>query len=753
MPPRHATLPARPPQAGSADDARTARRCSVLLPLPLDGAYDYLAAGDAPLPPGTFVSVPLGRRVVPGVVWDAAEGEGVATERLRRIDGVLDAPPLRGELRRFIDWVASYTMTPPGAVLRMAMSVSEALTPPRPVVACALAEAGAAALRGDGAADRRLTPSRWRVLQAIAGGPPLPLAELARAAGCGVGVVRGLLEAGLLSTVAMPARTSPQPPDWRRAGPLLAPEQAAAARDLQDKVRSGGFSVTVLDGVTGSGKTEVYFAAVAEALARGVQVLVLLPEIALGAQFLGRFIARFGAAPSEWHSDLTHAERRHAWRDVAEGRARVVVGARSALFLPFAELGLVIVDEEHDASFKQEEGVIYHARDMAVVRGSLARIPVVLVSATPALETMVNVEQQRYHRLRLPGRHAGAALPAVRTIDLRRHPPERQRFLAPPLVAAIEETLAAGEQALLFLNRRGYAPLTLCRACGHRMECPNCTAWLIEHRFHGRLQCHHCGHAEALPRHCPACAAPGAFAACGPGVERLAEEVAARFPAARRAVMASDTLTGPRAAAMMVRAMAAHEIDILIGTQIVAKGHHFPMLTLVGVVDADLGLAGGDLRAAERTFQLLHQVAGRAGRAARPGVVHLQTFIPDHPVIRALVSGERDRFLAEEAAAREKYAMPPFGRLAALIISGPDGDTADAVAAAFARAAPQMPGIDVLGPAPAPLAILRSRHRRRFLVKARRNIAPQPVLRAWLARVKLPSTVRVQIDIDPYSFL
>jgi primosomal protein N' (replication factor Y) len=750
MPRRHATLAAGegPPQGPA--EVPSAARCSILLPLPLAGAYDYAAPGSVP-PPGTFVTVPLGGRTVPGVVWDGAAGEGVAAERLRPIAALLDVPPMPEELRRFVDWVAAYTMTPPGAVLRMAMSVPAALAPPRPARGCVPTPAGEAAL-GAESGEPKLTAARRRVLSLATEGPPRPAAELARAAGCGAGIVRGLLDAGLLRLVALAAPSVPAP-DWRRPGPPLSADQEAAAAALADQARAGGFGVTLLDGVTGSGKTEVYFAAVAAALAAGRQALVLLPEIALSAQLLGRFAARFGAPPVAWHSDLTPAERRFAWRAVAEGRARVVVGARSALFLPFSELGLIIVDEEHDPSYKQEDGVVYHARDMAVVRGSLAKIPVVLVSATPSLETIVNVEQGRYRCRHLPDRHAGAAMPRIAAIDLRRDRPERQRFLAPSLVAAMTETLAAGEQTLLFLNRRGYAPLTLCRACGHRMQCPNCTAWLIEHRFLGTLQCHHCGHAEPLPRHCPSCAAPGAFAACGPGVERLAEEVALRFPEARCAVMASDTLTGPRAAARVIAAVTAHEIDILIGTQVVAKGHHFPMLTLVGVVDADLGLAGGDLRAAERTYQLLHQVAGRAGRAERPGTVYLQTFDPDHPVMRALQSGERDRFLAEEAAARRRRGMPPFGRLAALIVAAEDAETADAVASAFARSAPQMPGLDVLGPAPAPLAVLRSRHRRRFLVRADRALMLQPVLRAWLQRVKVPSSARIQVDIDPYSFL
>ena len=454
-----------------------------------------------------------------------------------------------------------------------------------------------------------------------------------------------------------------------------------AARRLVDAVAAGGFKVTVLDGVTGSGKTETYFAALAAALAAGRQVLVLLPEIALGAQWLERFRERFGALPAQWHSDIGASERRDTWRAVITGRARVVVGARSALFLPFPELGLIVVDEEHDHSYKQEDGVIYQARDMAVLRASLAQIPIVLVSATPSLETVVNVARGRYQRVALPRRHAAAELPAVRLVDMRGERIESGRFLSPPLVAELAATFEAGEQALLFLNRRGYAPLTLCRACGHRFQCPSCTAWLVEHRFTGRLLCHHCGHAEAVPACCPECLAAGALVPCGPGVERLLEEVTARFPTARAALMVSDLLSGPRAAAELAQAMTEQRYDVLIGTQIVAKGHHFPMLTLVGVVDADLGLTGGDLRAAERTYQLLHQVAGRAGRAEHKGRVLIQTYMPDQPVMQALAAGDRDRFLAAEAAAR-RAGLPPFGRLAALIVSAGDAETADFAARA-----------------------------------------------------------------------
>jgi primosomal protein N' (replication factor Y) len=387
---------------------------------------------------------------------------------------------------------------------------------------------------------------------------------------------------------------------------------------------------------------------------------------------------------------------------------------------------------------------------MAVVRGRLAAIPVVLASATPSLETLRNAQAGRYRRLHLPERHGGAALPRIEAVDMRADAPPRGRWLSPPLANALADTLERGEQALLFLNRRGYAPLTLCRACGHRLECPNCSAWLVEHRLSRELRCHHCDHRAAVPAACPACAAAESLVACGPGIERLAEEVAARFPACRLAVMASDTVHGPGAAADLVAAVLERRIDVLVGTQMVTKGHHFPHLTLVGVVDADLGLAGGDLRAAERTYQLLFQVAGRAGRAERPGRALLQTYAPRHPVIEALVAGDRDAFVACELAARRTGGMPPFGRLAAVIVSGADAEAARGCAALLGRTAPRGDGVTVLGPAPAPLALIRGRHRFRLLVKGTRPL--QPLLVRWLAAVRPGRGVRVRVDVDPYSF-
>ena len=730
-------------------------RVSVLLPLPLSGVYDYRVLPGMTVTVGDYVIVPLGGRQVNGVVWGPPSLE-IDDKKFKDIIGLLDLPRMPDALRRFVDWVASYTLTPPGTVLRMTMSVPSALDAPRATTAYFSVPDSD---RPKTDSRIRITAARERVLSSLSTTEPRSASSLARIAGVSPAVVRSMADVGLLRAVSVIQKIRLPQPDWRKTGPRLSDPQSDAAAALVDSVRlsvakpEDGFAVKLLDGVTGSGKTEVYFEAIAATLAAGRQALVLLPEIALTAQWLKRFTARFDAPPFEWHSDLTGAERRHGWRAAISGEASVVVGARSALFLPFPSLGLIIVDEEHDSSFKQEDGVIYNARDMSVVRARMGEFPIVLSSATPSLETMINTETGRYDRLILPERHGGASLPAIGLVDMRDEVLDRQSWLSPTLQQAIVDTLSAGEQVMLFLNRRGYAPLTLCRTCGHRLECPNCTAWLVEHRLEGRLQCHHCGLSIRLPEACSKCDAVASFAACGPGVERLAEEVMLRFPNARFEIMASDTVQSPAAAGALVQRMQAREIDILIGTQIMAKGHHFPLLTLVGVVDADLGLAGGDLRAAERTYQILHQVSGRAGRAERPGRVLLQSYRPDHAVMEALVSGDRDRFMSAEAASRERHHMPPFGRLAALIVSGPNMGAVDDVARALGRARPTGEGITVLGPASAPLSILRGRHRRRLLVKATRDINVQALLRSWLARVRLPGSVRVQTDVDPYSFL
>jgi primosomal protein N' (replication factor Y) len=651
-------------------------------------------------------------------------------------------PPLAPALRRLVDWTADYYLAGHAAVLRMVLASGAALDSPATITE----------YRATGTRPPRMTPQRTQALDRLAGAQGL-VRELALKAGVSDAVVRGLIAAGAFEAVAVDPERPFDRPDPDHAPPLLNPDQAAAAAALVDAVRARGFAPFALDGVTGSGKTETYLEAVAEAGRTGRQALVLLPEIALTQPFLARFAARFGCDAVAWHSGMRSTERRRAWRAIAKGTAAVTVGARSALFLPYADLGLIVVDEAHETSFKQEDGVRYHARDVAVVRAREEDIPVILASATPAIETHHMAEIGRYRRLALPARHGGAAMPDMVAVDLTRDPPPRGRWLAPSLVAALEETVARGEQALLFLNRRGYAPLTLCRTCGHRIKCPHCTSWMVEHRLMRRLACHHCGHVEKVPEACPKCADADSLVACGPGVERLADEVAALLPQARSVVATSDTLWSPARAAEFVARVEAKAVDIVIGTQLVTKGYHFPDLTLVGVVDADLGLEGGDLRAAERTFQQIVQVAGRAGRADKPGRVLVQTRSPEAPVIAALIAGDQAGFYAAETDSRARAGAPPFGRFAAIIVSGEDEREAIEAARLIGATAPQQDGMIVFGPAPAPLAMLRGRHRHRLLVHARRDADVQGAIRAWLAPLAFPRDVRVGVDIDPYSFL
>lgn len=723
-------------------------RVRVLLPLPLKGVLDYrMPPGEAKPLPGTYVQVPLSGRSAVGVVWDEDKhvgGKQLPLEKLKSVEKIIALPLMANDLRQFIDWVAAYTLSSAGAVLRMALSSPAALAdvPVRTHY-----------IKSEVPEGLRMTPARQSVLDAV-GDEPQTGPQLAEKAGVSAAVVSGLAKTGALQPVEVSVDRPFGLPDVSIEGPFLSGEQQTASQAIRDCVWEGGFKPFLLDGITGSGKTEVYFEGLIEALKEdSVQVLVLVPEIALTSQWLTRFEARFGTKPVVWHSDIGIAARRRAWRAVASGQARVVVGARSALFLPFKKLGFITVDEEHDPSFKQEEGVMYHARDMAIVRAKLVNCPIVLASATPSLETLVNADSGKYEKLVLRERFGAAILPTMKAIDLRADAPSVGQWLAPPLVAAMKQTIASGEQVMLFLNRRGYAPLTLCRTCGHRIECPSCSTWLVEHRFRKELQCHQCGFVRPSPQLCPECESEDSLVACGPGVERLFEEVSSEFGDARIAVMTSDTMTNPRLTAEMVGQIANGELDIVIGTQIVTKGYHFPNLTLVGVIDADLGLRGGDLRAGERTYQQLVQVAGRAGRAEKPGTVYLQTYEPEHPVVRALLSGDGEAFMKAEQDARQRYNMPPFGQLTSVILSGVDMAAVMDQGRLLATSAPSVKGVAFMGPAPAPLARVRGLHRVRLLVHGDKRGGLQPIVRNWVRSTRQIKGVKIKIDIDPYSFL
>ncbi|NBN79512.1 primosomal protein N' [Microvirga tunisiensis] len=728
------------------DDLPEAREtiASVLVPVAVPEPYTYRVPAGAHVVPGSIVRVPLGTREVTGAVWDTQPDAAINPRKLKEILHVHDAPPLNDELRRFIDWVAGWTLAAPGMVLRMVLRSEDALEPEPPVPGLQ---------RVLDRSPDRMTPARARVLATAADGLAWTRSGLAATAGVSTSVIDGLAEQGVFEPVFMTATPLPLPPDPAFNPPQLTPTQAGVAEALVANFDRGGV-VALIDGVTGSGKTEVYFEAVAEALRRGRQAVILVPEIGLTEQFLRRFETRFGVPPAEWHSEITPKKRARVWRGVASGEVQVVVGARSALFLPFSRLGLIVVDEEHDTAFKQDDRVSYNARDMAVVRGHLARIPVVLASATPSVESRVNADLGRYQRHVLPERASGASLPDLAVIDMRTEGPERGRWIAPGLVSAIRETFAQKGQSLLFLNRRGYAPLTLCRSCGHRFQCSQCSAWLVEHRMKGKLVCHHCGHTEAIPRACPACGTQDALVACGPGVERVAEEVEGLFPDARVLVLSSDLLGGPDRLRREMKLVEEGGADIVIGTQLVAKGHNFPLMKLVGVIDADLGLAHGDPRAAERTFQLLAQVTGRAGRITGGGRGLLQSYSPDHPVLKALLSSDREAFYRAEIEARRAAGLPPFGRLAALVISGPEKAATEAYARAVSRVAPADRAVTILGPAEAALAMVRGRHRYRLLAMAPRQVDLQGYLRHWMTLAPpARGGLKLQIDIDPQQFL
>ncbi len=745
---QRAALPAGPLFAvaqENGDEAGPLDKVAVLFPLPLPEPFDYRAPQRLGLQPGAHVIAPIGTRLVRGVVW-AVERNNPGAANLKAIDEVLPGPLVPDLSRQFLDWAARYLVRPPGDLLRMVVRSPDALIDPPTF----------SVVRPSGKALPKMTDARTRVMRE-AEKEAVSAAELARRAEVSSAVVKGLIDCGALERVEMSEDPPFPEPDLSRQGKALSDVQQAAAADVCAAVRAGGFHVALLDGVTGSGKTEVYLEAAAEALrqAPDAQVLVLIPEIALTQAAMARFKARFGVEPVEWHSAITHKARRRAWREVAAGRARLIVGARSALFLPFPNLHLIVIDEEHDPSYKQEEGVIYQARDLAVARAKLGDCGIILASATPSLETLVNAQQGRYAHVKLPVRHAEAELPDVHLVDLKIDPPpDKNRWLSPKLVQACAEALSRGEQSLFYMNRRGYAPLTLCCVCGHRMKSPETDSWLVEHRYSGRLVCHLTGFSMPKPKACPQCLTPNSFTSIGPGVERVHEEISNLFPQARIEIFSSDTTPDGEAVRNLVTRMESNEIDILIGTQIVAKGHNFPNLTFVGVVDADAALNNNtDIRASERTFQLISQVAGRAGRHEKKGRALIQTYLPDEPVMQSLARQDRDLFLSLLAEERKQFGMPPYGRLAAVIVSAPSDQLANEAARMLGEHAPNADGLDLWGPAPAPLAVIRGMHRRRFLIRADRGVDVSAFLASWVGRVKLHSAVRVQIDVDPYSFL
>ena len=721
----------------------------VLLPLPFDDVFDY--SDDDGLVIGQMVEVSFGREDLVGVIWKIGQTANIALSKIKPIKSVINLPKLTQPMMVFIQKTAQYNLAPLGLVLKMVLGLKSNQLPKQKITLYGLN------IKNENLEGIRITETRKAVFDFLSNGFEAEKEQIVNATGASDAVISAMIKHGFLykKEVLVNEEADEQIVNLSKPTQLTSEQQSAA--DILVRKVNNGFSATLLDGVTGSGKTEVYFEAVAAALALGKQVLVLVPEISLTSQWLRRFEVRFGVTPFIWHSEVGVKDKAKTWKAVALNKAKVVVGARSALFLPFADLGIIVVDESHDHSFKQESLVTYQGRDMAVLRAHLEKIPVILSTATPDLETLVNVEEGKYDCVRLTKRFAKAVLPEIKIIDLKKDKPQKGpwgvSFLAPTLVEELNHNLQKGEQSMLFLNRRGYAPLLICRDCGHRIQCPHCTAWLAEHRITGELICHHCGFKMFTPKRCPECGSEDGLTACGPGVERIAEEVRNRFPQARTAILSSDITTNYKQISDVIHRTAQKEVDILIGTQILAKGHNFPDLTLVGVVDADLGLLGTDLRSSEQTFQLLEQVSGRAGRGEKKGTVYLQTLYPDNLVLQAVIEHDRDKFVEIEKSSRRLLHMPPYGKLAALIVSSTNQQAAEAAAYYLGKCAPNTELIETLGPAPAPMNLLRGRYRYRLLLKTARNVNIQNVLKKWLAMVKIKSNVRVDVDVNPYSFM
>lgn len=717
-------------------------KVKVLLPLLLPEAFTYLVPNDFVVNKGDFVQVPLGNKKVAGVVWDESGGADVEEEKLKAIIKKYDIPAMKNELMKLIDWVADYTISPKGNVLKMAMTNESSLS---------YEEFEIYLIKGK-EPDVAFTRQRKKAIECLNGN--ITKKNLHEISGVGTATINSLIKEGYILEKKVKIADKVNTEEYKPANVKLSKEQEEAADFLKNALIKHEYKPVLLDGVTGAGKTEVYFAVIEEALRlKDAQVLILLPEIILTAQVLERFRKRFGFEATSWHSGLTQKQREKNWHDIAFGKARVVIGARSALFLPYKNLRLIIIDEEHDSSYKQEEGVIYNARDMAVVYASILSAPIVLSSATPSVETFLNAQSEKYTRIHLPSRHGGAALPDILVIDMRNENIDKGCWLSNSLKKAIALNIEDKKQTALFLNRRGYAPMTLCRKCGHRFCCPHCSSWLVEHKSKGKLLCHHCEYSASTPKACPECKSENTLAPCGPGVERIEEEVKNAFPNARAMLMTSDNLTTPKAMEDAVNSIINGEVDIIIGTQIIAKGHHFPNLTLVGIIDADLGLEGGDLRASERTYQLLHQVSGRAGRESHKGRVIIQSYMPDNMIIKALSDWDREKFFAHETKSRKITTMPPYSRLASLIFKGKNETEVFFAAKNFVKTAPVAENIEVLGPAQAQMYRVRGDFRYRVLIKSPRNVNLQKWLKQAVFVTKVPNGVKIKVDIDPYSFL
>lgn len=720
----------------------------ILLPLPVESSvYCYRIPDYVSVPPlGIFVSVPVKSRKMIGIVWKKKIDDRMALEKIKWVSKIHWDYRLPENLVRMIRFVSAYTMSPLGAVLKLAMPAPETIVHPpytatyslqKPTVKCT-----------------RLTPARKRILRALEPSP-LQKSSLMKLSKTSKATIDRLTQLGIIResrTLDIPRQEFPKGLDTNIA---LSPEQQKATDTIAKYFKT--FKSIVLDGVPGSGKTEIYFKSICQVLRDNGQVLVLLPEIALSEQWLERFAQRFGIKACVWHSKITQKNRREIWIGVAHGAIKIVVGARSALYLPFTHLGLIVVDEEHETTYKQESGVLYNTRDMAIKRASIAACPILLCSATPSLETWHNIKKRSYVHIEIPRRFSGNPSPKITLLDTTTEKMERGKYMAPTLHKHVKNTLENGLQTLLFLNRRGYAPLLVCTSCGYKFECRNCRSWLVFHQHNRKLLCHHCDYALEEPFLCLGCGSDNTFFSQGAGVERICKEVRQQHPSARTYIATSETLNTIDRTRDFLRKMERGHIDIVISTQILAKGYHFDKLTLVGVIDGDMILKGGDLRAGERTFQMLHQVIGRSGRKIAVGQAFIQTQDPENPVLTALADDKRNTFLDKELAQRRYYRQPPFARLIAIIVTDTDVIRCQKVSDMLKKKAPIIKNMRIFGPAEPYMSYLRGRYRRRFLINVSKIIDNRLLtqeIQQWIAEIKpLDRATRIQIDVDPQSFL
>tara|TARA_B100000686_G_scaffold265830_1_gene280398 strand:+ start:10621 stop:12753 length:2133 start_codon:yes stop_codon:yes gene_type:complete len=710
-----------------------------LLLNPGKGIFDYIV--DKRILIGQIVYVPLRNKYYYGIVIGKGSNK-LDAKKLKPISEIKNVPPISIELLNFCHWLSEWCMYDISLVTRMIIPSFNFLKSVKNKLVLFHNEKNI----------NSMTNLGHKTFKYIKEKPGLTISDYCKELNISKVVIKKLIKDGNILSKESPFNQNDDLKIKFYKNNNLNQYQLKAVEKVQElKSKS---SIFLLDGVTGSGKTEVYISIIRKELSIGKQSLILLPEIALTNQLLEKFEERFGVKPIVWHSELSLKDRHKNWLQVLNGNAPIVIGARSSLFLPFKSLSCIIVDEEHDASYKQDDGVIYNARDMAVVRGQKAAAIVILSSATPSLESLNNAKLGKYIRLNLPERFGNSTMPSIKLIDMRKIKTKSGKWISDIAVKAIDKSIKSKEQVLLFLNRRGYSPLTICKSCGFRFQCAHCSAWLVNHKKDNKMICHFCGYSENIINNCGQCGADDSFISCGPGVERLAEEIKILFPKVKLQILTSDTFTKKLEKSFLNKIITG-EINIIIGTQLVAKGHHFPHLNTVVAIDADLGLSGSDLRASEKTFQLLTQLSGRAGRESDSGIAYIQTYDPNHEVMQAILSGDKNNFLEAESKARNSRKLPPYGRLAALIIQSKNFNDLNMFLKLMSRNIPRIKNlrIDVLGPVPAPIPKLRDWHRYRYLIKSELGVRLQPYIKKWLSKIKVNRAIRIKIDIDPYNFM